>query len=83
MAPAVAAFEGVVLAGTLHHGGNPLLRWAVANAAIDSDPAGNRKVTKQRSRGRVDPLVAAIEAVGLATREPPAATFENFGWLAV
>ena len=70
--PAITAFETVVLQGTLKHGGNPLLRWAVSNAAIDTDPAGNRKLSKQRARGRIDPLVASVVAVGLATSEPAA-----------
>ena len=33
----------------LAHGGNPLLRWAVSNAAVEPDPAGNRKLSKMRS----------------------------------
>jgi phage terminase large subunit-like protein len=82
MSPALTAFEALVLDAKLQHAGNPLLRWSVANAAVDMDPAGNRKLTKDRSRGRIDPLVAAVTAVGLAAREPPAATFENVGWLA-
>jgi len=82
MAPAITAFEALVLDGKLRHGGNPLLRWAVANASVDTDPAGNRKLSKARARGRIDPLIAAVEAVGLAAREPPAPTFEHVGWLA-
>lgn len=68
--PAITAFETTVLQGTLQHGGNPLLRWAVSNAALDTDPAGNRKLSKQRARGRIDPLVASVVAVGLAASEP-------------
>lgn len=82
MAPAITAFEALVLDGKLRHGGNPLLRWSVANAAVDMDPAGNRKLSKERARGRIDPLVAAVTAVGLAAREPAPATFENVGWIA-
>jgi phage terminase large subunit-like protein len=82
MSPALTAFEALVLDAKLRHGGNPLLRWAVANAAVDMDSAGNRKLSKERARGRIDPLVAAVTAVGLASREPPAATYDNVGWLA-
>jgi phage terminase large subunit-like protein len=82
MAPAMTAFEAAVLAGTLRHGGNPLLRWSVANVVVDMDPAGNRKPSKERARGRIDPAVAAVTAVGTAAREPPAPTFANLGWLA-
>ena len=83
MSPAITAFEALVLEGKLQHGGNPLLRWAVANAAVTMDPAGNRKLDKQRAHGRIDPLVAAVQAVGLAAREPAAVSFENVGWLAL
>jgi phage terminase large subunit-like protein len=82
MSPALTAFEALVLDGKLRHGGNPLLRWALANAVVDMDPAGNRKLSKERARGRIDPLVAAATAVGIAAREPPVPTFENVGWLA-
>jgi phage terminase large subunit-like protein len=71
MSPAVHAFEVEVISGRLRHGGNPLLRWAVANMAIDMDPSGNRKPAKDRARGRIDPAVAAIEAVGLHARQAP------------
>lgn len=73
MSPAVQAFEVEVIAGRLRHGGNPLLRWAVANMSIALDPAGNRKPDKSRAAGRIDPAVAAIQAVGLHARqaEPP------------
>lgn len=68
MSPAIGAFETAVIGQAMRHGGNPLLRWAVANAAVDMDPAGGRKLSKARARGRIDPLVAAVEAVGLASR---------------
>ena len=79
MSPAITAFEAAVLDGKLRHGGNPLLRWAVANAAVDMDPAGNRKLSKERARGRIDPLVAAVQAVGLAARQAPAPSFAFTG----
>lgn len=83
MAPSINAFEAAVLTGIIRHGGNALLTWALGNAVLDTDPAGNRKLTKARAMGRVDPLVAAVMAVGLASREPPAPTYEGLGWLAV
>jgi phage terminase large subunit-like protein len=79
MSPSIASFEALVLSGGLRHGGNALLRWAVANAAVDMDPAGSRKLSKARSRGRIDPLIAAVMAVGFAGREPPAPSFEGGG----
>lgn len=63
MSPAVDAFEARALGGKLCHGGNPVLRWNVSNAVIERDPAGNRKLTKAKSFGRIDGAVAAIMAV--------------------
>lgn len=79
MAPAVTGFEAAVLDGKLKHGANPLLRWAIANVCIDTDPSGNRKPAKDRSRGRIDPAVAAIEAVSAASRTPAVADFSFTG----
>lgn len=79
--PAMSAFEAAVLDAKVQHGGAPLLRWAVSNAAVDMDPAGNRKLSKQRARGRIDPLIAAVEAVGQASRAPPVPSFEFTGLL--
>jgi phage terminase large subunit-like protein len=77
--PALSAFDAAVLDGRIAHGGNPLLRWAVANAAVDMDPAGNRKLSKQRSRGRIDPAVAAVMALGEAARAAAPASYEFTG----
>lgn len=82
MSPALQAFEVAVLDGKLKHSGNPLLRWAVANVVVDTDPSGNRKPAKNRSRGRIDPAVAAIQAVSAASRAPAAADW-SFTGLAV
>jgi phage terminase large subunit-like protein len=67
MAPAVQALEAAIIDKRIHHGGHPILRWQVGNAAIETDPAGNRKVTKKRSSGHVDGLVALLMAIGTAT----------------
>lgn len=78
MAPAVDEFERLLVSDELRHDGNPVMNWNVSNAVFDTDPAGNRKVTKERATGRVDGVVAAIMAAGEALQraEPPA--FEVF-----
>ncbi|MFV3131731.1 terminase large subunit [Niveispirillum sp. KHB5.9] len=70
MGPAVDALETAILSGALRHSGNPILTWNVANAAIQLDPAGARKVAKDKATARVDGLVALVMAVGLYSREP-------------
>jgi len=61
-------FEAAVLAGRVHHDGNPVLRWMISNVTADMDPAGNVKPNKAKSggAGRIDGAVAAIMAVGRA-----------------
>lgn len=76
MSPSVGALERLVLDARLRHEGNPLLRWAIANSSVELDPAGNRKLSKLRSRGRIDPAVAAIMAIGTAERQPAVPSFE-------
>jgi hypothetical protein len=71
MSPAVQILEAAVLDKRLRHGGHPILRWQVSNAAIEMDPAGNRKVSKKRAIGHVDGLVALLMAMGQASRTPP------------
>lgn len=60
MGLAVDDFEGLLLAKTIRHPGNPCLTWNAANAVIVSDDAGLRKPSKKRSTGRIDGIVATI-----------------------
>lgn len=66
MAEPMRAFERAVGGRRLRHGGNPLLRWCVGNVIADQDPAGNLKPNKRKSKDKIDPVVAAIMAVGRA-----------------
>src|SRR4051794_27121523 len=76
MSGSLGRFEALVLSGKLQTGVNPLLRSAIANASADSDPAGNRKLSKLRSRGRIDCAVASVMACGMTAKTPAEATFE-------
>ncbi len=67
MAPAVDEFERKLLEKEIRHNNNPVMTWCMANAVVVSDPAGNRKIAKERATGRVDGAVAAVMAVGLLT----------------
>jgi len=60
----------LLLNGKVRHAGHPVLTAALAGAVMESDPAGNLKITKQKQRGpvRVDPLAALVMALGLASR---------------
>jgi phage terminase large subunit-like protein len=78
MAPAVDEFERLLLDGKLKHGGNPVMTWCAANAVTVSDPAGNRKVAKERATGRVDGVVAAIMAAGRAMSGQTQESIDDF-----
>ncbi|HEY2110207.1 MAG TPA: terminase TerL endonuclease subunit, partial [Dongiaceae bacterium] len=51
-------FEKLIIGGVLNHGANPLLRWAAANVAVETDAAENIKPSKVKSHQRIDPIVA-------------------------
>jgi phage terminase large subunit-like protein len=69
MAPAIDAMEVSVLERKLSHDGNPVLTWNISNAMAVSDPAGNRKLDKSKTRFRIDGAVALAMAIGLKSRD--------------
>ena len=69
MSPAVDALEGKILNATIRHGGHPVLNMCAANAKIIKDPAGNRKLDKSRTSGRIDGIVALAQAAGVAEKQ--------------
>jgi phage terminase large subunit-like protein len=77
ISPAVDRLEQLVEEGKLRHDGHPVLAMAAANAKVEMDAAGNRKLSKRKSTGRIDPLMALTMAVGVAGRPPPAIDIES------
>lgn len=72
MAPALTTLEGELLNGRLAHGNHPALTMCASNAKVDADAAGNRKLDKVKSTGRIDGMVALAMAVGVAAKDVPA-----------
>lgn len=64
MSPALEALETIAMEGVLRHTGHPLLTWNVANAVVSTDPAGNRKFDKEKSRLRIDGAQVLAMAAG-------------------
>ena len=66
MAPAIDATEIEFLHKRVRHAGHPVLTMCAATAVMVSDPAGNRKLDKSKSTGRIDGMVALAMAMGAA-----------------
>ena len=58
----------LLMEGRIIHGGNPVLRWMAENAVVDTDAAGNIKVTKARSTEKVDGIIALVMGLDRAVR---------------
>jgi phage terminase large subunit-like protein len=69
MSPALEALEGKILNKTLRHGAHPVLTMCAQNAMVTRNPAGDRKLEKMKTSGRIDGMVALAMAAGLAERE--------------
>ena len=69
MAPAIDALEVSVIERRFAHDGNPVLAFCFSNAVAVTDPAGNRKLDKSKTRFRIDGAVAAAMAIGLKAKD--------------
>lgn len=56
--------ESLVAGGKLLHGGNPVLQWMASNVSIRYGPDEQIKPDKQRSREKIDGIVALVMALG-------------------
>ena len=66
MSPALRDLEAALLNKIIAHGGHPVLETCAHNATVQSDPAGNRKLSKMKSHGRIDGMVALAMAMSVA-----------------
>ena len=65
MAPAIDKLEELLMNEQIAHGMNPVLTMCMANARIEQDAAGNRKMNKCKATGRIDGAVALAMATGV------------------
>jgi phage terminase large subunit-like protein len=69
MAGMVDALESAVVDQEIVHN-HQILTMCIANAAVERDAAGGRKLSKKRSRSRIDLAVCLAMALGLKATEP-------------
>lgn len=60
-------FEVLVVERKLAHGNHPIMRWMVSNAVLQTNAVEDIKPSKEKSRDKIDGVVAAIMALGRAT----------------
>lgn len=68
MSPPTKELLRLVLERKIRHGGNPVLRWMADNMVVQTDPAGNVKPNKGKSREKIDGMVAMIMGLDRALR---------------
>lgn len=73
MSAGALAFEAEVLAGDVDAGGSPLMAWCASNAVVQRDGKDNIFPIKKKSRGRIDPIMAAVIGRNLALKLAPPA----------
>lgn len=79
MSPPMKELERLYFDGKLAHGNNPVLNWMADNMVAISDPAGNIKPDKTKSRERIDGMVALIMGIDRAVRQMDYSKYEDEG----
>ena len=76
--------QSLVVSRKLRHDGNPVLKWCVLNAVAEKDAAGNIKLSKKKSRLKIDCAAALVNAIAAAIDGKGMATpsvYEKRGFL--
>ena len=83
MSPPTKELMRLVLEGKIAHNNNPCLRWCMDNIVVQTDPAGNIKISKAKATEKVDLAVALVMALDRAIRnsESSQSIYEERGLL--
>ena len=74
--------EKLIIGKQIIHNDNPCMNWMLSNVAIQEDPAGNIKIAKNKSKEKVDGLVALVMALGeIMTEENTDSVYDQRGLL--
>ena len=58
------SLEVEIVSKNIIHNNNPAMNWMLSNVALQEDPAGNIKPSKNKSKDKIDGIVALIMALG-------------------
>ncbi len=70
LGPATKELDRLTRGGLLRHGGHPILKWHASNAIAVSDDAGSRKLSKRKSKKKIDGMSALVNAIAVYLGEP-------------
>ena len=79
MSPAMKEIERLLKTGQLTHNGNPVARWCFGNIVIAVDGNENIKPMKNKSKDRIDLIVALINAMSQAMKQEKVSIYEERG----
>jgi phage terminase large subunit-like protein len=61
--------ERLIKSRRIRHDGNPVLAWMLGNAVLETDAADNIKLSKKKSRKKIDGAAALVNAVAAMTED--------------
>ena len=74
--------EGLIASKKLRHGGNPLLAWCLCNAVALRDDNSNIRLSKRKSKKRIDGASALVNSLAVANAPPEGSSvYEERGLL--
>jgi len=62
----VEEFERLLMLRGVRHGDNPLLAWVASNVVLNIDGRGFKRIDKQASSEKIDPIAAILNALSIA-----------------
>lgn len=68
MSTPIREFYRLLMEGQIVHAGHPVRRWMAGNVVIETDAAENIKVTKAKSKEKIDGIVDSIMALDRCLR---------------
>ena len=68
MSPPMKELERLVISHKIAHGNNPVMNWMADNVVASMDAAGNIKPDKEKSREKIDGIVALLMGLDRAMR---------------
>jgi phage terminase large subunit-like protein len=67
---AIKTVERKLVDGSFKHGGRPMMAWCAGNAIIQATGTGQRIARDMSGYGKIDPLVAVLDAAELMSTNP-------------